>query len=71
MKSFGSLFVLSFEMFFRTDQHAKDSRIQIKIYTKFQDSESINQSGQIFDKLYSNFNGTLFAFQIKKHNVTL
>lgn len=47
---------------FRTDQHAKDSRIQIKLYTKFQASESISQSGQILDKLYSNFNGALFAF---------
>lgn len=49
-------------MFFRTDQHAKDSRIQIKFYTKFQASESISQSGQILDKLYSNFNVALFAF---------
>lgn len=62
MRSFGSLFVLSFEMFFRTDQHAKDSRIQIKLYTKFQASEPISQSGQILEKLYSNFNGALFAF---------
>lgn len=58
-------------MFFRTDQHAKDSRIQIKLYTKFQASESISQSGQILDKLYNNFNGALFAFYIKKYSVSL
>lgn len=49
-------------MLFRTDQHAKDSRIQIKLYTKFQASDSISQSGQILGKLYSNINGALSAF---------
>lgn len=62
MRSFDSIFVLSFEMLFRTDQHAKDSRIQIKLYTKFQASDSISQSGQILGKLYSNINGALSAF---------